>query len=144
MSNLDVVMRYAAALHEYDIEGLVAEMHEEIVCRYPQSGEVIKGRDNYRAFLEAYPGLPQSRVDKVDYREETFLIPSALPGQPGVTVSGVGDMFVAQSFFAYPDGSEYYVVTLFVLRGGKIAEETSYFAAPFEAPDWRAPFRQAP
>lgn len=144
MSNLDVVKRYAAALNRLDIDDLVAEMHPDIVCRYPQSGEVIRGRDNYKAFLEAYPGLPESRVDNVVFQEQTFSIPSALPGRPGTTVSGVGDMFVFQGYFTYPSGDRYYVVTLFVVREGKVAEETTYFAAPFDPPEWRAPFRESP
>ena len=144
MSNLDVVHRYVTALKRFDIDALAAEAHPDIVCRYPQSGEVIRGRDNYRAYLEAYPGLPESRVDRFDFQEKTFSIPSPLPGQPAVTVSGVGDLFVFQGYFTYPNGDNYYVITLFVVRAGKVAEETTYFAEPFDAPEWRAPFRETP
>jgi len=32
------------------------------------------------------------------------------------------------------------MIAIVELRGGKIAKMTTWYAAPFEAPDWRAPF----
>jgi hypothetical protein len=41
----------------------------------------------------------------------------------------------------YPNGEEWHLVQLVELRDGLIWRLTSYFAAPFEAPEWRATFR---
>jgi hypothetical protein len=40
----------------------------------------------------------------------------------------------------YPDGSVFTTVSIGEFREGKLAEETGYFAAPFDPPDWRRPF----
>jgi hypothetical protein len=32
------------------------------------------------------------------------------------------------------------MIAILELRGGKIARMTTWYAAPFEAPEWRAPF----
>jgi hypothetical protein len=32
------------------------------------------------------------------------------------------------------------MVSIGKFRDGKLAEETSYFAAPFDPPEWRQPF----
>ena len=42
----------------------------------------------------------------------------------------------------YPDGSSYHVIDLIELRDGLVWRETVYWAAPFEAADWRAPWVQ--
>ena len=41
---------------------------------------------------------------------------------------------------AYPDGSTWCMVTLLELHDGLVHREIEYFAEPFEAPAWRAPF----
>jgi hypothetical protein len=59
-----------------------------------------------------------------------------------IHLSGSGDDFVNTGTIKYPDGSTWHHVTLMTLRGGKIWRETTYFAEPFEAPEWRAPFAE--
>jgi hypothetical protein len=34
----------------------------------------------------------------------------------------------------------FHVAVIIKIREGIIAEETTYFAAPFEAPEWRRPY----
>ena len=44
----------------------------------------------------------------------------------------------------YPDGSDYHVISILEVRDGLIAKVTTYFAAEFEAPDWRAGWVERP
>ena len=60
MSNRGVVERYARALAENDGDALAALRDEDYVARYPQSGEIIRGRTNARAVGENYPGPTSS------------------------------------------------------------------------------------
>jgi hypothetical protein len=51
---------------------------------------------------------------------------------------GAGDTFTALTKARYPDGSKYHVISIIEVRDERIAKVTTFFAAEFEAPDWRA------
>jgi hypothetical protein len=53
---------------------------------------------------------------------------------------GGGDVFVVEGTIDYGDGIPVSYVGIGEIRGGKVARITEYFANPFEAPAWRAPF----
>jgi hypothetical protein len=57
---------------------------------------------------------------------------------------GSGDFWWSEWRLTYPDGAVYLVVDLLELRDGLVHRETCYWAAPFEAPDWRAPWVERP
>ncbi len=145
MEKHQVAERYAKALHDRDLVAIDGLLHTDIVARYPQSGEVFSGRDNYLRMLAEYPmGLPVGDVTSVKGESTTVVLPRTLPfGSPSVTVYG-GDQFVIEGVATYPDGSVFNMVILIRLQGGLVIEETSYFAEPFEAPEWRRPFLDQP
>ena len=97
--------------------------HDDYVMEMPQSGERFRGRENMRAFQEAYPTQPASsrmrriRVRRVIVKEGLWV------------VEGTAD---------YPDGRLLGVVLILELRDGKMWRDRWYFAEPFEAPEWRA------
>jgi hypothetical protein len=64
------------------------------------------------------------------------------PGYTLVRVEGGGDEFTVAGTITYPTGDTWHLVQLVEVRSGKIGRLTSYFAEPFEAPDWRAPYRE--
>jgi hypothetical protein len=45
---------------------------------------------------------------------------------------------------SYDGGGPRYGVDLLEIRNGKIVRETVYVGEPFDAPEWRAPWRVAP
>jgi hypothetical protein len=98
------------------VEDEHAARTEDYVMEMPQSGERIVGRDRMRAFQEAYPNPPDARVRRI---------------------VGSGDLFVMEAFADY-GGEVARVVDVVEFRDGKIAKETRYYAAPFDAPEWRA------
>jgi SnoaL-like domain len=91
--------------------------HQDYVMEMPQSGERIRGRENMRAFQEAYPTPPTIRLRRVVVRESLWVI------------QGVND---------YGEGQVFTVVFIIDLKDGKMWRDTRYYAEPFEAPEWRA------
>lgn len=126
--NRSVVEQYLSAMGKNDVEAQERLLSDDFVEEYPQSGEVIRGKDNRRAIMENYPGgMPREASAS-----------GAGPKPPVLT--GAGDNFTASGEITYPNGETWQVVSLIELRDGKISKMTSYFAAPFEAPAWRAPY----
>lgn len=117
-------------------------MHPDIVVRYPQSGEVIRGKERYVGMLSAYPGeTPEVELEPVRGGEETVEVSSPLPfGLPTITVVGGGNLFFVEAIARYPDGSVFNTASLIKVQDRLVIVEISYFAAPFEAPAWRRPF----
>jgi SnoaL-like domain len=91
--------------------------HEDYVMEMPQSGERIRGRENMRAFQEAYPDPPSIRLRRVLVRDGLWI------------AEGVND---------YGEGQIFTVVAIIELRDGKMWRDTRYYSEPFKAPEWRA------
>jgi hypothetical protein len=89
---------------------------EDFVMEMPQSGERVVGRDMMRAFQEAYPAPPSIQIQRI---------------------VGSGDLVVVMARSDY-GGDAYYVANVVEFSQGRIARETRYYGAPFEAPAWRA------
>ncbi|HET9417088.1 MAG TPA: nuclear transport factor 2 family protein [Candidatus Limnocylindria bacterium] len=118
-------------------------VHPDAVWEYPQSGERFRGLENIRAQFANYPGLGPGTTQLEDVIGE----PAAFALTPSYTVIGVdgtGDRGTAIVRVRYPDGSLWYAINVYELRDGLIGRSRSYFAPDFEAPDWRAPYREAP
>jgi ketosteroid isomerase-like protein len=134
--------RYAIALSHGDLAVIDEVFTEDFVDEYPQSGEVIRGRHNLRAMMEHRPGLPSehgpdlSTVRAWAGDEHRVLAPLFTV----VRVQGRGDAGTTTLRVRYPDGSWWWIVVVYEVRGGRIARSTSFFAPQFEAPGWRAPF----
>ena len=139
MSNQKAIEKYWVAFNEGDLDGICDALHPHVVIRYPQSGEVFRGRETYRDVLRHYPGgLPTGEAASLDSDPQTVVVPSPRPfGPPIVTVTGGDELFVGQATFTYPDGSVYHSVSIYRVVDGLIRSEIAYFAEPFEAPEWR-------
>ena len=99
-----------------------AVRHEDYAMEMPQSGERIRGPENMREFQRAFASNsnpPSIRVRRVLVREGLWI------------VEGIND---------YGEGGVYNVVLIVELRHGKWWRDTRYYAEPFEAPRWRAPW----
>ena len=91
--------------------------HDDAVCTYPQSGEVIHGRHKLQALRSHHPGKPS--------------------GFEVRRVTGEGHLWVSEYVIDY-QGKLASTVSIMEFRGEKVARETQYFADPFDAPAWRA------
>lgn len=133
--NRAVVEKYLRALPTgFDI--LSDLQHEDFVEEFPQSGELIRGSENFRAIHQRYPGgAPSDELHRVTGSEDRWAM---TPTFTLVRISGMGDAFTGESSASYPDGSEYRVVTILEMKEGRVFRARSYFAPVFEAPSWRA------
>jgi hypothetical protein len=86
----------------------------------PQSRERFVGRENLRAFQEAFP----DNADKPTIRIRRVLVGEGL--------------WVAESVVDYGGGQVLHGAAILELKDGKVWRDTRYFAEPFEAPGWRA------
>ena len=136
MTNEELVRTYWRAYRTDDREAMSSLRHPDWSVEYPQSRERIRGDANMQAMLEHYPGGSPPRLD-----EPRFVGSDRWIMTPVFTVQkivGGGDFWWGDGFARYPDGSLWYIVALIQVRDGKIYRETDYFAAPFDAPAWRA------
>jgi ketosteroid isomerase-like protein len=143
MGNRQVIEAFVDALARNDLDAQDALIHDDWVGRWPQSGEVIRGRANRRAIIENYPdsegrgpGVATSRIVGSD--DKFITGPSPLFNM--IHVQGSGDDLTATGTITYPNGETWHYVTLFTMREGKIWRQLEFYAAPFEAPAWRAPY----
>lgn len=125
--NRKIVEEFLSAMDANDVEAQERLLSDDVVEEYPQSGEVIRGKDNRRAIIENYPG-------------GTPRVGDSQKAEKAPVVTGAGDNFTAAGEITYPNGETWQVVSLIELAQGKITKMTTYFAAPFEAPAWRMPY----
>ncbi|MFY9912666.1 MAG: nuclear transport factor 2 family protein [Candidatus Sulfotelmatobacter sp.] len=90
--------------------------HEDAILDYPQSGERTRGRSNIQNQRASQPSKKRFIVQRI---------------------IGGGDLWVTEFILTY-DGKPSCAVSIMEFTGDKVARETQYFAAPFEAPAFRA------
>jgi hypothetical protein len=137
-SRQDFFRRYVEAIAERDFAALEPMIHPDYVGEYPQSGERFRGFAALRFQLEQYPGgLPAARFDdartKILGEEERWAIS---PGYTVLPLSGP-ERYTTLSRAPYPDGSQWWVVSIITLKDDKVWHAETYFAPEFEPPEWR-------
>lgn len=138
LSNEECVQQYGAAMAEFDLETLNRLRHPDWMTDWPQSGERVRGTGNFAEIIRHYPGgSPRTEVTRIVGAEDRWVV---TPGNTVLKVVGSGDFWWAEWRITYPNDEIYLAVTLIELRDGLVYRETTYWAAPFEAPEWRAPW----
>jgi hypothetical protein len=133
-TNREIVERYFKA-YPSDWETMARLRHADFVEDWPQSGERIVGHENYRAIHENYPtGTPGSAIDRVVGTEDRLVM---TPLFTPLRIVGMGDTFTVEARAHYADGATNLIVTIVELKHGKVHRQRTYFAEPFEPPDWR-------
>lgn len=139
LTNREIVERFIEAQANPAARGGYEYLAEDLVEDYPQSGERILGPANRRAIFDNYPGRGEHDFGPNKLRslvgDDQWVMTPALTL---ARVNGSGERYTASGLITYPNGEQWHLVQLIELRGGKIARLTTYFAAPFEAPAWRA------
>jgi hypothetical protein len=137
-SKQEFFRRYMVAISANDFAALKQMIHPDYVADYPQSGERFRGFEAFKYQLEHYPGgLPSERYDdknsKVLGEEERWAI------SPGYTVLPLAgpERFTTVSRSPYPDGSQWWVVSILTLKDDRVWHAETYFAPEFEPPEWR-------
>jgi hypothetical protein len=91
--------------------------HDDVVCEYPQSGEVIRSRSNLQALRSHHPGRPSGFAVR--------------------RIVGKDNLWITEYVISY-EGKRVNTVSIMEFQDGKVSRETQYFADPFNAPAWRA------
>ena len=113
-----VVERYWRIMNENDWRGAGRLMHDEFVLEWPQSGERIRGRENFAAVNQHYPAAGRWR----------FGVRRIVADEQG-----------AASDVTVTDGAvEARAVSFFEICDGLIWRMTEYWPDPFEAAAWWA------
>lgn len=138
LTNEECVARYAAASAAHDLPALAALRHRGWMAFWPQSGELVHGNEAWAEIIANYPGgAPKTEITRIVGAEDQWVVTA---GNTVLKVAGSGDFWWSEWRLTYPSGEVYLVVDLMELRDGLVHRETCYWAAPFEAPDWRAPW----
>ena len=138
LSNEECVKQYAAACAAHDLEALAGLRHPDWMVVWPQSGERVQGNRAFAEIIANYPGgAPQTEITRIVGSEDRWVVTA---GNTVLKVAGSGDFWWSEWRLTYPNGDVYLVVSLLELRDGQVYRETTYWAAPFEAPAWRAPW----
>ena len=147
----DRVRRYQQATMALDFEALGELRHVDYTCMYPQSGERFYGHANWVAAYVDYAShfgeehLVDVTVKGGDQKTKvssTVSSPLSFLSTPVVQVSDTGDLVTLEGTGRWPDGKTYHFVRILEYRDGLVWTETDYFAEPFAAPAWRAPFTE--
>ena len=137
-TNEEVVRAYLDAIVANDADALGALRDPDWLLDYPQSGERIRGHANERAIADNYPGgLPKVEPQRIAGSEDRWVV---TPSFTYERIAGSGDTWWSAGTARYPDGSTWYIANMYHLRGGRIHREITYWALPFDAPAWRAPW----
>lgn len=114
--NREAIEGYFEAFERQDLDAMEKLLHEDYVEEFPQSGESIRGKQNWRSVIENYPGLP-------NMTDHSYVLS--------------GDLGVLKMTLEY-DGNRIYACEIIDFEDGKIKRARAYFAEPFDAPEWRS------
>ena len=112
-----LILRYWEAMNANNFRQASEFLSEDFICRWPQSGELIRGRENFICINAAYPvnGSWKFQIRRL-----------LAEGDQAVTEVIVSD-----------DSSEARVITFHKAVQGFIREQTEFWPDNYPAPDWR-------
>ena len=142
------VARYQKAITSMDLSAIGELRHPDYQCYYPQSGERFL---SHEAWVDAHRGyadrftqedLEAAEVKGGERKAEvtSLTTPSWVLPTPVVSVSDTGDLVTMEGKGTWPDGKVYNWIRIIEYKDKLVWRETEYFAEPFDAPEWRAPF----
>ena len=135
-----IIERYSRALQDKDHDALALLVTDDYVDEMPQSGERVRGKANQLALLRNYPG-GVGTIDPTSTRlvgsEDRWVM---TPTFAVLRIEGSGDVYTYVGTATYASGETWQMIQIVELRQGRVAKTTSWFAAPFEAPAWRAEY----
>ena len=118
LSALALVQRFWDTMQTNNFRAVGDLLHDDFVLEWPQSGETVRGRDNFAAINEHYPAAGR-------WRFEIHRI--LCDGDQVVTdVSVTDDVITGRA------------ITFSTVCDGRILHQTEFWPDPFEPAPWRA------
>jgi hypothetical protein len=135
----DLSLRMLEIINRREFDHLGEVFDEHVITEWPQTGERIRGLQNLKNIFMYYPGGPIATRPEgsefVEGDEGSYLL---TPMFTMVRAEGAGDTATNIVKSTYPDGSDWYVVTVATSRSGKLIRVVQYFGPVYDAPDWRS------
>lgn len=118
MNPKDVVLRFWKTMGSNDFFAASELLHDDFILEWPQSGERIRGRENFARLNTAYPsgGVWTFAVERI-----------IAEGDNVATVITVTDGTRTDR-----------AITFSTVRDERIWRQVEYWPEPFDAPAWRA------
>ncbi len=118
MDNKQLIENFWATMASNDFYAVAELLHDDFILEWPQSGERIRGRDNFAAINTFYP----------TEGKWTFHI-NHLIAEGSIIFSDV----------SVSDGKRNdRCLTISTIQDGKIWKQVEFWPEPFNAPSWRA------
>lgn len=135
----DLTLRVFEFINRGEFDRLHEVLADDLVAEWPQSGERIRGADNMAKLLASYPGgLLSPSTETAEFvagDEDRFLL---TPMFTMVRAEGTGDSAVGSMRTRYPDGSDWYIISIAHSADNKLTHLVQYFAPVYDAPEWRS------
>ncbi len=136
MDTEEMVRRYFDAVARNDFDTLEQLRHPDWHEDWPQSGERVPSHEAYREIHEDFPsGMPRMDLREPEGSEDRWVMTPSMTIQ---RIAGSGDVWYVEGVNTYSNGEVFHIAQHLRLRDGRVWRSTTYFAAPFEAPAWRA------
>jgi len=119
-SNKEVIEQFWETMKTNDFRAVGELLHDDYVLEWPQSGERVRGRENFVAINEKYPAHGRWKFNVHGILAE---------GDQAVSDVDVTDGVVRAR-----------VITFSTIQDGKILHQTEFWPDPFEPAAWRAPW----
>ena len=127
---------YLRAMNSGDVDALGRLAHPDFTLTFPQSGELIRGVENLRAEIVGHPGgFEGNGTDRVVGSADRWVV---TPSSTLLRIEGAGDTFTGVSKVHYPDGTDWYDVSIGEIHDGRLWRVQTFWGQTFEAPAWRA------
>ncbi len=118
MNPKQIVENFWQVMATNDFYAAAEFLHDDYILEWPQSGERIRGRENFAALNTNYPA----------HGKWEFTIN---------TLVAEGDMVVSDVTIS--DGKRQdRAITFSTIKDGKILRQAEFWHEPFDAPEWRA------
>ncbi|MBK8618290.1 MAG: nuclear transport factor 2 family protein [Anaerolineales bacterium] len=118
MTNKQILEQFWKTMATNDFYAVGQLLHDDYILEWPQSGERIRGRENFSALNTAYPAAGQWTFNLNHIAEDGDLV---------VTDVSVSDGKLKDR-----------CITFSTIRDGKIWKQIEFWPDSFEAPAWRA------
>ena len=118
MDSREIIEQFWLRMESNDFYAASELLHDDFTLDWPQSGERIRGKENFAAINTAYPA-----EGKWHFTINRLLVE--------------GDAVVTD--ISVTDGKRHdRVITFSTIRDGKIWKQVEFWPESFEAPAWRA------
>lgn len=118
MNSKQIIENFWATMETNDFYAVAQLLHDQFLLEWPQSGERIRGRDNFAALNTKFPAEGKWRFTINHIAADGNLVVSDVTVTDGKRVDRA--------------------ITFSTVRDGKIYKQVEFWPEPFEAPKWRA------